>query len=116
MKDGINDFVVARRRERRQSRTQIGTKAAAHYALTSRRGRARSSGCGCNAATASTTSPTRSATSIETVRDAQARGRRVLQPPITPAALSADAASVMRQALAGMLWSKQFYVYDVDRG
>ena len=34
---------------------------------------------------------------------------------ITPASLDADAANVMRQALAGMLWSKQFYYYDVDR-
>jgi hypothetical protein len=32
---------------------------------------------------------------------------------ITPPTLSADAANVMRQALAGMLWSKQFYYYDV---
>ena len=29
--------------------------------------------------------------------------------------LDADAANVMRQALAGMLWSKQFFYYDVDR-
>ncbi len=34
---------------------------------------------------------------------------------ITPSALSADEASVMRQALAGMLWSKQCYYFDVDR-
>jgi hypothetical protein len=34
---------------------------------------------------------------------------------ITPASLDADAANVMRQALAGMLWSKQFYHYDVDK-
>lgn len=34
---------------------------------------------------------------------------------ITPDALSADAAVVLRQALAGMLWSKQFYHYDVDK-
>ena len=27
--------------------------------------------------------------------------------------LGADAANVMRQALAGMLWSKQYYEYDV---
>ena len=33
---------------------------------------------------------------------------------ITPPALDRDAADVMRQALAGMLWSKQFYHYDVD--
>jgi hypothetical protein len=32
---------------------------------------------------------------------------------ITPRNLSEDAASVMRQALAGMLWSKQFYDYNV---
>jgi Glycosyl hydrolase family 63 C-terminal domain len=31
----------------------------------------------------------------------------------TPKELSADAVSVMRQALSGMLWSKQFYHYDV---
>jgi hypothetical protein len=34
---------------------------------------------------------------------------------ITPASLDADQANVMRQALAGMLWSKQFYHYDVDK-
>jgi hypothetical protein len=34
---------------------------------------------------------------------------------ITPPALSADEAHVMRQALAGMLWSKQYYLFDVDR-
>jgi hypothetical protein len=34
---------------------------------------------------------------------------------VIPASLSADEANVMRQALAGMLWSKQFYHYDVDK-
>ena len=34
---------------------------------------------------------------------------------VIPASLDADAANVMRQALAGMLWSKQFYYYDVNR-
>lgn len=33
----------------------------------------------------------------------------------TPSALSADEANVLRQAMAGMLWTKQFYYYDVDR-
>src|SRR5205085_1115823 len=33
---------------------------------------------------------------------------------VTPAALDADAARVMRQGLAGMLWNKQFYFYDLD--
>jgi hypothetical protein len=34
---------------------------------------------------------------------------------VLPASLSADEANVMRQALAGMLWSKQFYYYDVNK-
>ena len=34
---------------------------------------------------------------------------------ITPAALDADRASVMRQAYAGMIWSKQFYFFDALR-
>ncbi len=34
---------------------------------------------------------------------------------LTPAATSKDEALVLRQALAGMLWSKQLYFYDVAR-
>jgi hypothetical protein len=34
---------------------------------------------------------------------------------VIPPSLNADAANVMRQALAGMMWSKQFYYFDVNR-
>jgi hypothetical protein len=34
---------------------------------------------------------------------------------LTPATASADEGLVMRQALSGMLWSKQLYYYDVSR-
>ncbi len=34
---------------------------------------------------------------------------------VIPASLDQDAAAVMRQALAGMLWSKELYHYDVDQ-
>ncbi len=34
---------------------------------------------------------------------------------VIPASVGADGANVMRQAIAGMLWSKQFYHYDVDK-
>jgi hypothetical protein len=33
---------------------------------------------------------------------------------VTPPSVSADAANVMRQALSGMLWSKQFFFFDGD--
>jgi hypothetical protein len=34
---------------------------------------------------------------------------------ISPPGLSSDERMVMRQALAGMLWSKQFYYFDIER-
>ena len=34
---------------------------------------------------------------------------------VTPPSVSPDAANVMRQAIAGMLWSKQFYFFDGDQ-
>jgi len=34
---------------------------------------------------------------------------------VIPSSLSPDQGLVMRQALAGMLWSKQYYFYDVDK-
>ncbi|MEI8005345.1 MAG: glucosidase, partial [Bacteroidota bacterium] len=33
---------------------------------------------------------------------------------VTPPSISEDAANVMRQAIAGMLWSKQFFFFDGD--
>jgi hypothetical protein len=33
---------------------------------------------------------------------------------VIPSSLNADEANVMRQALAGMMWTKQFYNYDLD--
>jgi hypothetical protein len=34
---------------------------------------------------------------------------------ITPSALGADERRVFRQSIAGLLWSKQYYSYDVER-
>src|SRR5688500_3301473 len=34
---------------------------------------------------------------------------------VIPSSIGADASNVMRQALAGMLWSKQFFYFDVNR-
>jgi hypothetical protein len=34
---------------------------------------------------------------------------------ITPSSVSADEANVLRQALAGMLWSKQYFYFDLDK-
>jgi hypothetical protein len=34
---------------------------------------------------------------------------------VAPSTLPADQAQIMRQAFAGMLWSKQYYIYDLHR-
>ena len=34
---------------------------------------------------------------------------------VTPASVHEDAARVMRQALAGMLWTKQYYFFDLAK-
>ena len=34
---------------------------------------------------------------------------------VTPPHVSEDEARVMRQAMAGMLWSKQYFFFDVDK-
>src|SRR5262249_58400354 len=46
--------------------------------------------------------------------DTRAREADAFYASLAPAA-TGDEALVMRQAFAGMLWSKQFYNYDVER-
>ncbi len=41
--------------------------------------------------------------------------RRSFIGALTPEHVSKDEALVMRQALAGMLWSKQYFFFDVDK-
>ena len=55
------------------------------------------------------------ATSTTSSTQRQQRGRRVLRRLAGTSIADADARNVQRQALAGMIWSKQFYHYDVAR-
>ena len=48
-------------------------------------------------------------------RRAREREADAFYATLTPAGATAEEASVMRQAFAGMLWSKQFFHYDVAR-
>jgi hypothetical protein len=50
---------------------------------------------------------------FDTVRAARLAEADEFYEELTPEATSADEALVLRQALAGMLWSKQLYYYDV---
>ncbi len=92
---------------------QVGTKAAAHYQLTVPAGataviRLRLS----DQAPDALADPFGGFDAVFAARLAEADA---FYAGITPDNLSADAARVIRQALSGMLWTKQFYNYDVDR-
>jgi hypothetical protein len=93
---------------------RVGTKAAVHYALEVPAGgesvvrlRLRSSEVAAGI-------PAFEAEFEETFAARQGEGDEFYD-RITPAKLSADERRVHRQALAGMLWSKQYYLFDVDQ-
>ena len=110
VKDAFHNYLVHGRREL-VNLQQTGTKAAAHYALTVGAGKSVSVRLRlCDAASVGPFGNGYDATFAARRREADEFYAGVI-----PSNLSADQANVMRQALAGMLWSKQFYYYDVDR-
>ncbi len=113
MKDGINDCVVAGREDAVNPGLE-GTKAAANYRLDVGPGQTVS------------VRLRLTKTGPDSIGDpfgehfAQMLERRQREADefycaVTPAGVSEDAANVMRQALAGMLWSKQYYFFDLAK-
>jgi hypothetical protein len=120
VKDGINSYVV-HGREAAINPEKNGTKAAAHYRLTLGAGESRTLRLRlCDEAPVDTASVQAVCgkafgAAFDTVMDDRRREADEFYATVIPSSLDADAANVMRQALAGMLWSKQFYYYDVDK-
>jgi hypothetical protein len=108
VKDGIDQCIVHGRREAVNPARQ-GTKAAAHYPLVVDAGASRT----IHLRLSAPGDPVGGG--FDAVLQARRREADEFYATVIPAALDADARNVMRQALAGMLWSKQFYFYDVDR-
>jgi hypothetical protein len=111
VKDGINDCVVEGKKEA-VNRYQVGTKAAAWYRPTIEPGHTAS----IRLRLTDTPLPRQPfGKDFEQVFVARMAEADEFYAAVIPAALSNDGQRVMRQALAGMLWSKQFYHYDVRR-
>ena len=118
VKDSINDYVVAGQLTAVNPEKR-GTKTAVHYRLTvnprdSQVIRLRLSDLA-PAAIAAADGEAPLGRHFDDVLAARRREADEFYQTIIPRSLDADAANVMRQALAGMLWSKQFYHYDVDK-
>ncbi len=120
VKDGIDRFIV-QGENGSVNPERTGTKAAAHYSVTVEAGgsetiRLRLSDTAPSPATSSEPNidPALGA-DFGALFDVRRGEADAFYAAVIPASLDADATLVMRQALAGMLWSKQFYHYDVDR-
>jgi hypothetical protein len=109
VKDGINDFVVQGRKDA-VNPAKAGTKAAAHYKLkiapkASDVVRLRLTANG----TAAPFGP-----EFDTIFASRLKEADEFYKSVTPPSATSDQANVMRQAIAGMLWSKQFFFFDGD--
>jgi hypothetical protein len=112
VKDGINEYVVNRNKDA-VNPGNTGTKSAAHYQLSVGPGntvtvRLRLS----DLAPAGIGDPFDGFSEIMQTRLGETDE---FYKSITPERVGQDEALVMRQALAGMLWSKQYFFFDVDK-
>jgi hypothetical protein len=120
VKDSINDFVV-HGVDGAVNPAKTGTKASAHYRLTVGPGECRTIRLRLSNIVPSAAARGNGNVAgpfgerFDEILSARRAEADEFYAALTPASLDADAANVMRQALAGMLWSKQFYHYDVDK-
>ena len=124
VKDGINDYIVNGDKNAVNPAKQ-GTKAAANYLLELKGGeektiRLRLKSSDSIGGLMSGTKPTKVGTpnafaDFDKIFQQRQKEADEFYAEIIPNNLSKDANNVMRQAFAGMLWSKQFYHYDVEK-
>jgi hypothetical protein len=117
VKDGIHEYVVNGHSEA-VSPAGTGTKVAAHYTLAVAPGetarlRLRLSDVAPDALSEAYPGGDPFGAHFDDVLQARQQETDAFYASVTPDNLSADAANVMRQALAGMLWTKQYYYYDM---
>jgi hypothetical protein len=114
-KDGINDHVVAGADTVNPERR--GTKGALHYVLTVPAGGTAEIALRLRSVdpAAAPDGPAEALSLFEqTMALREAEADEYFR-ALTPAACTADEANVLRQAVAGLMWSKQFYHYNVSR-
>jgi len=107
VKDGINDFIVHGALDA-VNPEQVGTKVAAHYPLEIPAG-----GSVSLRLRLTDVRPIGIGADFDRIFAMRREEADEFYSTIVPASLSPDAANVMRQALSGLLWSKQFYHYVV---
>ncbi|MBV8069538.1 MAG: glucosidase, partial [Acidobacteriaceae bacterium] len=113
VKDAINNFIITGRQEV-VNPEHTGTKVAVHYHLTVEPGKT---------ATVKLRLTDKAPQAMgepfgyqfDEIVQARRQEADEFYKAITPERVTEDAARVMRQALAGMLWSKQYFGFDLDK-
>ena len=113
-KDAFHEYVVHGRREA-VNPARRGTKAAALYPLALGAGRQAELRLRLTFEPPGARSSGPFGAHFDAIIEKRRREADEFYQTLTPPALGSDAALVMRQAYAGMLWSKQYYEYDVAR-
>ncbi|HZO85340.1 MAG TPA: glucosidase [Verrucomicrobiae bacterium] len=112
VKDGINNCVVHRQTEAVNPQ-QIGTKAAPHYMLMVKPGEEKT----VRVRLSDVALPAEDAplgAGFDRIFSTRVREADEFYAPLTSGAENEDEAQVIRQGFAGMLWSKQAYLYEVN--
>ena len=112
-KDGINDYIVEGNTSAVNPEA-VGTKAAAYYQLKFEPGQSQTIRLRFNNEIASAESQP-FGPDFERILAQRRREADLFYEMLIPESASADAAAVMRQGMAGMLWSKQTYIYEAAR-
>nr|AUN37398.1 Gll1168 protein [uncultured bacterium] len=112
VKDGINDCIV-QGNQKAVNPEKEGTKVAAHYQANVGAGQSTVIRLRLSKASAGENSKAFDKPFDKVFADRLCEADEFYK-SVTPPSVSADAANVMRQALAGMLWSKQFFFFDGD--
>jgi len=111
-KDGINDYVVHGVKDA-VNPVKSGTKAAAHYPLTLGPGETKTIKLRLTDLEIPPENSDPCNGKFDATFDERKREADEFYDSVTPEHISEDAKAVMRQALGGLLWSKQFYYYDM---
>ncbi|MDX2033147.1 MAG: glucosidase [Blastocatellia bacterium] len=111
VKDGINDHVVNGARDAVNPQL-VGTKGAARYRLTIAPGASASIKL---RLTPNEPQPEALGSAFDEIFAKRLREADEFYEELHPAGADEDARNVQRQAFAGMLWTKQYYFYDIRR-
>jgi hypothetical protein len=110
VKDGINDFVVQNNPNAVNPERQ-GTKAAAHYRLSIEAGQTEVIRL---RLTSTSQNPVNApfGNQFDEIIAERIREADEFYKSVTPSSVNKEEAGIMRQAIAGMLWSKQYFFFD----